>query len=366
MSFRRAPHGLRATYAETGGASPAGRGGRSRRRQRTQPHEFHRLPREQLRRRDPAARERLPLVEAIRQRHARTARPAAVHHRPRPTVDLDAGGRSRTRIGPSTGPRGPQQLRPRRAAGAHRRHQSVAAGPVHGPMEGRRGLGALGGAVAAQRPHERGIHRAALAHRRHHRAHGGARGRLRGSRHAVQRADDRVEHRHADGRRGDSDVAVPALCGRPDFDLRQRRAAVGHPSRAGRRLAIPARRNLRLHAQGCLVDHRDARRGGDVPQSRRDAETRTVRPRGGQRGPRAAARRRAPAGREPDAGHRVGVGRGGRQHGALPPRHPGRHLRRDVVHRRGTRPGRTGRGRRAAETARRRKGDPRKPDCAED
>ena len=40
--------------------------------------------------------------------------------------------------------------------------------------------------------------------------------------------------------------------------------------------------------------------------------------------------RRAPAGREPDAGHRVGVGRGGRQHGALPPRHPGRHLRRDV------------------------------------
>ena len=117
--------------------------------------------------------------EAIRQRHARTARPAAVHHRPRPAVDLDAGGRSRTRIGPCAGPRSPQQLRPRRAAGAHRRHQPVAAGPVHGPMEGRRGLGALGGAVAAQRPHERGIHRAALAHRRHHRAHGGARGRLR-------------------------------------------------------------------------------------------------------------------------------------------------------------------------------------------
>ena len=41
------------------------------------------------------------------------------------------------------------------------------------------------------------------------------------------------------------DVAIPMsqylrYAGRPDFDLRQRRAAVGHPSRAGRRLAIPA------------------------------------------------------------------------------------------------------------------------------
>ena len=95
------------------------------------------------------------------------------------------------------------------------------------------------------------------------------------------------------------------------------------------------------------------------PQSRRGAETGAVRPRGGQRGPRAAARRRAPAGREPGAGHQLGVGRGSRQHGTVPPRHPGRHLRRDVVHRRGTRPGRTGRGRRAAETAQRRKGDSR-------
>lgn len=198
-------------------------------------------------------------------------------------------------VGPGAGHRGPQQLRPGGAAGAHQRHQPVATGPVHRAVESRRSLGTRRRTDAQQRPDERRLCRTALPDRRHHRAYGGACGRLCGSRHTVQRADDRVEHRHADGRRGDSDVAVPALCGRPDFDLRQRRAAVGHPSRAGRRLAIPARRNLRLHAQGCLVDHRDARRGGDVPQSRRDAETRTVRPRGGQRGPRAAGASSCPA-----------------------------------------------------------------------
>ena len=95
---------------------------------------------------------------------------------------------------------------------------------------------------------------------------------------------------------------------------------------------------LRLHAQGRVEQHGNARAGGDVPQPRPVAQTRTVRPRLGQRRPRTAAGDRAPAERQSGAGRQFGLGRTARQHGGLPPRGAGRHLRHDVVRGRGGSP----------------------------
>ena len=186
-------------------------------------------------------------------------RAAAFHDRPRPAFDHDARRRSRAPVGQGAGAGGSEQLRARRAAGQDQRHQSGAARSVYGAVQGRRSLGALGRADAQQRPHERRLHRAALAHRRHHRAHGGARGRLRGSRHAVQRADEHFEYRHADRRCGHSDGRIPQGGRRTRFDLRQRGAALGHSPDAGRRHALPLRGTLRLHAQGRVEQHGNAR-----------------------------------------------------------------------------------------------------------
>ena len=77
------------------------------------------------------------------------------------------------------------------------------------------------------------------------------------------------------------------------------------------------------------------------------------------RRPRAAAGDRAPAERQSGAGRQFGLGRAARQHGGLPPRGAGRHLRHDVVRGRGARRGRTGGYGRPAETAQRHEGNPR-------
>ena len=121
---------------------------------------LHRLPVEQLRRRDPAPRERVPRLAPLRQRDARPPRTTALHDRPLATLDLDARGPRGAWSPPGPGARSAQQLRPRRAAGPHQRHQPVAVRPVHGPVPGRRGRRAVGRTGAAQRPYERELHRA--------------------------------------------------------------------------------------------------------------------------------------------------------------------------------------------------------------
>ena len=134
-----------------------------------------------------------------------------------------------------------------------------------------------------------------------------------GPRHAVQRADEHFEYRHADRRCGHSDGRIPQGGRRTRFDLRQRGAALGHSPDAGRRHALPLRGTLRLHAQGRVEQHGNARAGGDVPQPRPVAQTRTVRPRLGQRRPRTAAGDRAPAERQSGAGRQFGLGRTARR-----------------------------------------------------
>lgn len=64
--------------------------------------------------------------------------------------------------------------------------------------------------------------------------------------------------------------------------------------------------------------------------------------------------------REPGAGRQFGLGGTPRQHGHVPPGDPGRHVRVDVVHRRRAHRRGTGGNGRAAETAQRHEGHPRK------
>ena len=98
------------------------------------------------------------------------------------------------------------------------------------------------------------------------------------------------------------------------------------------------------------------RAGGQIRQSGLYAQTRTVRPRDGQRRTVAALRRRTAACCDADAGSQFGLGRRARQHGRIPACDARPYCRRPVVHPVGRRAGRMGRYGRYSEVAQRSEG----------